>query len=154
MGGMGSGRKKSRERELIENCQYLDIGFISKYGWTFYPIHAYINNDDDKEFLFLDYSTNWFRSKLDFVDKMVIDKTYPYFGGKRNWIICSGCGKRVGKLYRPESKTLFKCRNCYGYLIYQSQESNVYDGWLRKTANRHGLTPKQYEKKFLADLNI
>ena len=146
MGGMGSGRPKEKgEREIIENCQYLDIGFISKYGWTFYPIHAYINNDDDKEFLFLDYSINWFRLKLNFVDKMEIATTYPHFGGCRKWIICN-CGKRVRKLYRPESKTFFKCRNCHD-LMYQSQESNVYDGWLRKTANRHGLTPKNYEKK-------
>jgi hypothetical protein len=76
------GRPKTRERESIENCQFLDIGFISKYGCTFYPIYAFIEKEDDKEFLFLDYSINWFRLKLDFVDKMEIDKTYPYFGGQ------------------------------------------------------------------------
>ena len=37
MGGCGPDRPKSRERELIENGQYLDIGFISKYGSMFYP---------------------------------------------------------------------------------------------------------------------
>jgi hypothetical protein len=36
------GRPKTRERELIENCQFLDIDFISKYGGTLYPIYAYI----------------------------------------------------------------------------------------------------------------
>ena len=66
MGGCGSGRPKTRERELIENCQWLDIGFIYKYGLTFYPIYAFIENEDDKEFLFLDYNTNWFRSKLNY----------------------------------------------------------------------------------------
>jgi hypothetical protein len=144
MGGMGSGRTKTRNRELIENCQFLDIGFISKYGWTFYPIYAFIENEDDKEFLFLDYSINWFRLKLNFIDKMEIDKTNPYFGGQRRWIICNGCGKRVRKLYRPESKTFFKCRNCFD-LMYKSQESNVYDGWLRKTSKRFGLKPKQLD---------
>ena len=147
MGGMGSGRPNEKgERELIENCQFLDISFISKNKWTFYPIHAFIENEDDKEFLFLDYSTNWFRLKLNFIDKMVIDKTYPNFGGQRYWVICNGCGKRVRKLYRPESKTFFKCRECHD-LMYQSQESNVYDSWLRKTANGYNLSPKRFEKK-------
>ena len=146
MGGMGSGRPKTRERELLENCQLLDIGFISSnYGCTFYPIYAFLKNEGDKEFLFLDYSINWFRLKLDYIDKMEIDKTDAYFGGQRKWIICN-CGKRVRKLYRPESKTLFKCRICHD-LMYQSQESNVYDGWLRKTANGYGLSPKKFEKK-------
>ena len=93
----------------------------------------------------MDYSINWFRLKLDFIDKMEIDQTYPYFGGTRRWIICNGCGKRVRKLYRPESKTLFKCRKCYD-LMYLSQESDVLDGFRKKMAKMHGLTPKQYEK--------
>ena len=142
---MGSGRKKTRYRELIENCQSLDISFLSKHGWTFYPIYAFIENDADKEFLFLDYSINWFRLKLEFIDKMEIDKTYPYFGGQRYWVICNCCGKRVRKLYRPESKTFFKCRECHD-LMYQSQESNVYDGLRRKMAKANGLTPRNYEK--------
>jgi hypothetical protein len=145
MGGYGSGRPKTRERELIENCQWLDIDFISKHGWTFYPIYAFIENEDDKEFLFLDYGINWFRLRLNFIDKMEIDKTYPYFGGTRRWIICNGCGKRVRKLYRPESKTLFKCRICHD-LYYSSQESNVYDGFRRKMAKVNGMSPMQYDK--------
>jgi len=117
MGGLGSGKSKTRERELIENCQFLDISVISHNGGTLYPIHAHIKNEGDKEFLILDYSINWFRLKLNFIDKMKIDKTHPYFGGTRNWIICNGCGKRVRKLYRPESKTLFKCRHCFDLIV-------------------------------------
>ena len=44
MGGMGSGRKKSRERDLVEDCDSLDIGFISKYGFTIYPVLAELEN--------------------------------------------------------------------------------------------------------------
>jgi hypothetical protein len=146
MGGPGSGRHKTKERELIENCQWLDITFISKQRCTFYPIYAFIKKENDNEFLFLDYSINWFRLKLNFIDKMEIDKTYPYFGGSRNWIICNGCGKRVRKLYRPLNRRYFRCRHCYDYLIYQSQESNVYDGFRRKMAKANGMTPKQYDR--------
>ena len=76
---------------------------------------------------------------------MEIDKTYPYFGGTRSWIICN-CGKRVRKLYRPLNRRYFRCRHCYDYLIYQSQESNVYDGFRRKMAKANGMTPKQYDR--------
>ncbi len=145
MGGMGSGRKKTIDRTLVEDCQSLDICFLSQHGWTFYPIYAFIENEDEKEFLVLDYSINWFRLKLDFIDKMEIDKTDAYFGGKRNWIICNGCGKRVRKLYRPESQTFFQCRECHD-LMYQSQESNVYDGIRRKLAKAKGIKPKQYDR--------
>ena len=144
MGGLGSGRPKLRERELIENCQFLDINSISKFGGTLYPICTFIENENDKEFLFLDYNINWFRLKLNFIDKMEIDKTYPYFGGTRNWIICK-CKKRVRKLYRPLNRRYFRCRHCHD-LMYQSQESNVYDGWLRKTSKRFGLTPKHLDR--------
>jgi hypothetical protein len=74
------GRPKTRERELIENCQFLDIDFISKYGGTLYPIYAYIENEDNKEFLILDYSINWFRLKLDLIDTTVENELENYIG--------------------------------------------------------------------------
>jgi hypothetical protein len=79
------------------------------------------------------------------IEHIELEKTSCNFGGQRYWMKCPGCGKRVRKLYSPPHKTYFRCRTCYD-LIYQSQESNVYDGWLRKTAKKHGLTPKKYEK--------
>ena len=33
MGGIGSGRPKTRDRPLVEDCDYLDISIISKYGF-------------------------------------------------------------------------------------------------------------------------
>ena len=61
-----------------------------------------------------------------------LTKTYPYLGGKRFWFLCPDCNRRVRKLYRPENKFYFRCRICYD-LMYQSQESNVYDSWLKRT---------------------
>jgi len=42
-------------------------------------------------------------------------------GGKRQWLSCLNCGRRVFKLYRPswESEGAFACRHCYR-LTYQS----------------------------------
>jgi len=49
------------------------------------------------------------------------------------------------KIYRPSMKITFRCRICY-YLMYQSQESNVYDGLRKKMVKTKGLTPKQYDR--------
>ena len=146
MGGLGSGRPKERDRELIENADSLDISFISKYGLTIYPVLAEIEKVDDKEILTINYSKYWFGKRLDLIEYIEIVKTSCNFGGSRSWLKCPDCGRRCRKIYSPPSQTYFRCKNCYD-LFYQSQESNVYDSWLRKIAKMHGLTPKNYEKK-------
>jgi hypothetical protein len=148
MGGGGSGRIKSRDRELIENCDSLDIAFISRYGLTIFPVYASIETDSDRPLLLIDYNTSIIGPKFEFIDRFELTKTNPHFGGQRYWIICNECGKRVRKLFRPDFERLFKCRHCYPYLMYQSQESNVYDGWLRKAAIGNGMSPRQYEMTF------
>jgi hypothetical protein len=147
MGGSGSGRIKSRDRELIENCDSLDIAFISHYGLTIFPVYASIEADTGRDLLLIDYNTSIIGPRFNFIDRFDLAKTHPHFGGQRYWIICNQCGKRVRKLYRPDSKRLFQCRSCYD-LFYRSQESNVYDGWLRKTAIGNGMSPRQYEITF------
>jgi len=146
MGGMGSGRKKSRERELIESCDSIDISFISRYGLTIFPILAEIEKVDDKEFLTINYNKYWFGKRLDLIEYIEIEKTPCNFGGSRSWLKCPGCGQRVRKIYSPPSMTYFRCRkNCYN-LFYKSQESNCYDGLRRKLATARGMTPKQYDR--------
>lgn len=145
MGGSGSGRSKTRERELIENCDSLDINFISKYGIWFNPTLTEIEKIDDKEFLWIHYNTYLLGPRLNIKKYIEIEKTYPNFGGQRYWLKCPGCGTRVQKVYRPPLKITFKCRTCYD-LMYQSQESDILDGFRKKMAKMHGMTPKQYEK--------
>jgi hypothetical protein len=145
MGGSGSGRPKTRERPLVEDCDYLDIGFISKYGWTFYPLFGEIENKDGKEYLSINYNKYWFGPRLDLIEHIELEKTFPYFGGQRYWMQCPGCFKRVRKIYSPPHKTHFRCRKCYD-LMYQSQESNVYDGIRKKLAKANGMTPLQYDR--------
>jgi hypothetical protein len=151
MGGPGSGRPKTRERTLVEDCHSIDINEIAKYGWVLYPILGEIENVDGKEYLSIYYDKYLFGKRLDLIEYIEITKTHPYFGGERYWMKCPDCDQRVRKIYSPSSKTHFRCRICYD-LMYQSQESNVYDGWLRKTAKEHGLTPKQYERMRFPDL--
>ncbi len=47
------------------------------------------------------------------------DTTFPYFGGRRFWFLCS-CGKRVTALYQVDGSKPPKCRTCL-HLTYQSQ---------------------------------
>jgi hypothetical protein len=139
------GRSKTRERDLVEDCDSLDIALISKYGFAIYPVIAEILNTDSKEYLAINYNKYWFGPRLDLIEYIEIVETYPFFGGKRLWLKCP-CGRRVRKIYSPPNKTHFRCRtNCY-HLTYKSQESNVYDGLRRKMAKAYGLTPKKYEK--------
>ena len=36
-----------------------------------------------------------------------------YFGGKRFWLVCPGCNRRVGVLYQKPYGELLRCRKCY-----------------------------------------
>jgi len=145
MGGYGSGRKKTRERELIENCDYLDISIISKYGCWLLPTYTEIEHMDGKDYLWIHYNKYLYGPRSSLIKYIEIVKTYPAFGGERLWLKCPGCSKRARKVYRPTSKILFKCRKCYD-LMYRSQESNVYDGIRRKLAKANGMTPMQYDR--------
>ena len=140
------GRHKTRERILVEDCDSLDISIISKYGMWFNSVFTEIEDIDGQKVLWIHYNTDLLGRRLHKKVYIEIVKSSPHFGGERSWLKCPGCGKRVRKLYRPPFKILFKCRTCHD-LIYKSQESNVYDGWLRKTANGYGLSPKKFEKK-------
>ena len=68
MGGCGSGRPKTRERPLVEDCDSIDIDLISKYGWMFYPLLGEIENKDNKEYLSINYNRYWFGPKLDLIE--------------------------------------------------------------------------------------
>lgn len=57
--------------------------------------------------------------------RVELEYTPCNFGGVRPWFRCpaTGCGDRVGKLYRPLSAEVFACRECYG-LGYQSSRTS------------------------------
>jgi hypothetical protein len=56
-----------------------------------------------------------------------VQGTTPLFGytscngGKRRWLLCPGCHRRVGKLYRPSNEVVFACRQCH-QLTYRSAQ--------------------------------
>ena len=57
MGGYGSGRPKTRERTLVEDCDYLDISIISKYGFWLNPTYTEIEDIEGQKVLWIYYNT-------------------------------------------------------------------------------------------------
>jgi hypothetical protein len=143
MGGSGSGRLKSRDRELVENCAALDIGFIACYGLTLFPVWASIEAVGGRDFLLIDYNASIIGYRFDGIERFSLTMTEPYYGGQRKWIQCNQCGRQIRKLYRPLTERLFKCRICHD-LMYRSQESNVYDGWLRRISKVNATRRREY----------
>lgn len=57
------------------------------------------------------------------------DYTPCNYGGKRTWLFCTGCNRRVTCIYATGK--YFLCRHCYG-LNHQSQHEGCYDRQLSK----------------------
>jgi hypothetical protein len=132
MGGAGSGRPKTRERVLVEDCESLNINEITKYGFTLYPAFAFVEADSNEKYLSIRLIHDSDGRLVPSKQIIQLIETYPYFGGIRYLMKCPNCNKRVGKLYKPLYKNQFRCRECYD-LQYRSTQSNVYDSWLKRT---------------------
>jgi len=65
-------------------------------------------------------------------EAILLTKTYPNFGGVRNWFICPSCHKRRGMLYGGK---YFRCRECYG-ACYQTQLEDAKSRALTKIFRR------------------
>jgi Zn-finger nucleic acid-binding protein len=76
------------------------------------------------------------------------------FGGRRWWLLCPTCGRRVGKLYRPGAEW-FACRRCYG-ITYQAcrledlRASSLYRR-VQRISRTSGKQAAQYEVHALKD---
>ncbi len=64
------------------------------------------------------------------------DYTPCHYGGKRTWLLCPTCNKRVICIYG--AGTYFSCRHCYN-LNFQSQHEDHHDRQMSKT---HGIRKK------------
>ena len=62
------------------------------------------------------------------VDEMILlQTTCPYFGGKRYWMTCPRCGRRVKTLHCPPGAIYYRCRICYDLTYKSCQDSHKYD---------------------------
>ena len=58
-----------------------------------------------------------------------VDWTRCHYGGRRPWLLCGGCGRRVAVLYLAD--TVFSCRHC-ARLAYASQNETDFARHIRR----------------------
>jgi hypothetical protein len=100
MGGVGSGRPKTRNPRLIEDAAFLDINEIVKFGFTIYPAIAFIKSEGNKKHLFISHSFNYQSELIPIKEKIALLETCPYLEGERLRFRCPNSDRRVGKLFR------------------------------------------------------
>lgn len=160
MGGFGSGRVSTRHKEQVENTRFiraqwvrdqwstLKAGITTRVSWTCggEPYgEAGISLIDKR--LHIEY-----RQRAAGEDEWhdvheVVELTYtvPNFGGKRLWLHCPHCGRRVGVLYCSETVA---CRRCL-HLSYRTEGEDSIDRLrlkAEKLRKRLGGNPYQRPK--------
>lgn len=133
MGGYGSGRYAAgyeKGKQVVEQYPTVDIKQFKNYltkSRKAEPINKMDENvvvlkevvvDPEETFIYI-----VFKGKENLIH---IDQTPCNYGGWRNWFLCPGCDKRVGKLYH--GKEGFACRSCYdlNYLSQQYTKTDCY----------------------------
>lgn len=150
MGGYGSGR--TSDRETVDSYLSLDINSLVRkriigLNWSGSGMLTWTRDgqktascsyflDTRSETMSLNvYYTYNKTEKIS--DVIRLDAIPGYFGGKRLYLICPGCGRRTWYLY---FRRFFKCRKCHN-LTYQScNESHTSDRFYAMMAAQLGET--------------
>ena len=144
MGGMGSGGwMRYGSKSTVDSQHAVDIRYLKKQGllwvgnngtlsWTCREKQTGAINYQVKENgIKLTYnsrtaSTDEWQAVEQFVP---FDYTPCHYGGKRMWLLCTGCNRRVACIYAAGK--YFLCRHCYG-LNFQSQHEDCANRQLTK----------------------
>ncbi len=155
MGGRGSGRRRGGRKTAVEECLFLDINLIRRYGpkrkshipvfvkstkAPWYKQVALIDlsldeSNEDSPVFIIKYDVAIERGKKKIIEPVPLQATRPYFGCDRWWFTCpldvggKACFQRVGKLYLPPGAVYFGCRHCYELSYRSCQEIHKRD-WL------------------------
>lgn len=129
MGGLGSGRRRWRNRaRTVEESIALEIaGCLMKWlkftprimprgtlAWGDFHAEFEFYEDDDGLLMWV-YG--------DYIDIIRFKQTYPHFGGVRWWFACPWCHRGVSKLYLLPNARYFRCRTCH-HLTYRSRQES------------------------------
>jgi hypothetical protein len=124
-------------RSLVEHALVLDLPRLMRRGWIrdghtgrvilrFSQVGdriavSYRLIDAEEAWLQLRYTRNFFDGGRREISQYVpLEMTEPHFGGRRWWMSCPSCGRRVSKIYLPPGGDTFACRNDWR-LVYESQ---------------------------------
>lgn len=151
MGGMGSGGwMRYGSKTTVDSQHAIDIRYLKKQGligsgnsgsltWSCRGEQTGAINYQVKENgIKLSYNMRDNSSaEWQAVEQLVsFDYTVCNYGGKRTWLLCTGCNRRVTSIYGAGK--YFLCRCCYG-LNYQSQHEGFYD---RQRSKAQGIRTK------------
>lgn len=159
MGGMGSGGYMRWGKSTVDSQHGVDIRYFKKQGllktgssgtltWSCGGEKTgYINYRIEVTGIKLIYkvrttgTTEW-----EHIEQLIyFDYTPCNYGGKRIWLLCPHCSRRVSCIYG--AGTYFLCRHCYD-LNHQSQHEDYFDRQLTKA---QGIRKKLGGSRSLAE---
>ena len=133
MGGRGSGNWYKWDSKSTTESQYrVDIRWMrqqgrleqGKTGWLTWSTRT-ISYRVEAKCLILNYRYRPRDGEWENVQETVMfDWTVCNYGGKRAWLLCPNCNRRVAVLYGAGK--YFFCRHCYN-LTYASQQVQGYE---------------------------
>lgn len=132
MGGHGSGRRRGwAEKGLTTDHRALDVrhlhreGILERHGERHalpWPSGAWVEVQPDRLLIAHRYRVPGTGAKWrDGEAEVRLDWTYPHYGGRRPWLRCPACARRVAKLY---AGAWIACRRCAD-LAYPSQNEDL-----------------------------
>jgi hypothetical protein len=118
MGGFRSGRQGA-SAPTVERCEKIDLADLRQHSDTFAEREAVALGSALVSLRYPGLRLRYWARAAGYLDEVVpFVYTPTQFGGRRQWLKCLGCGRRVRVLYGGK-RNLFRCRNCYG-LVYRS----------------------------------
>ncbi len=103
----------NKQHWLVQGSNFYQIKWNNSVGETYFKVDISISIDTDS-FITLTYSSE----EIEIKDRISLTTTTCNFGGKRYWLLCFSCNKRVGNLYKVGQ--YFACRYCH-CLTYKSR---------------------------------
>ncbi|MCJ7730396.1 MAG: hypothetical protein MUO27_11045 [Sedimentisphaerales bacterium] len=119
-----------KKHDYFCGCRSGGIVWKNYYGEETSSISIFVSTMDGDNYVRFQYTTTDRNTgeEVEYDYKVALTTTPCHFGGVRYWFICplSGCGRRVGKLYKAPGSRYFGCRHCYD-LSYESRNES-HDG--------------------------
>ena len=144
MGGIGSGNwYRFNSKDTTGSQKRIDVRFLKKQNYlrpdTCGSLSWSCNGEPNGSIRFttlangiqLNYRHRNYGEDWEEVEEVIhFEYTSCNYGGKRTWLLCPGCHKRVAIVYGAGK--YFLCRHCYD-LNYQTQHEDYYDRQISKS---------------------
>ena len=118
MGRHGSGWHR-KSAPIVERCAKIDLADLKKHSADFAEGEAVSLGSALVNMTHRGLRLRYWARRHGYLDEVVpFAYTPTQFGGRRQWLLCPHCQRRVRVLYGGK-RNLFRCRKCYG-LVYRS----------------------------------